>query len=285
MPDKLIHGPLKLGNARVPQAFAADHTLGMLFTVQLKAEPTADRRGDLLITRVRLQDGKRLGTMTLRGFGHGIALGCIPAPDSTQTPKGSWLWIETGPTKLAKGGSGISARGTRSTRLMFVPGRTVTCKAGKISARNAAGRPPKSFAARILAPTKGKPVAVTVDATNRRLAYKDGGTYSIYQLDDHGLPGAKPIRMVRAVQPGTFQGFALAGPDLLILRGAAGIQPTIHRVDWATGKTTLLRTTATVGRRGYFEAEGIHVTPTGEIWWGLSTGRAGARRLSIYRHQ
>ena len=284
MPDKLIYGPLKLGNGRVPQAFAVDHTLGMLFTVQLKAEPTADRRGDLLITRVRLRDGKRLGTMTLRGFGHGIALGCIPAPDSTQTPKGSWLWIETGPTKLVKGGSGISARGTRVVRLMFMPGRTVTCKAGRLTGRNRAGATLKTFSAHTLSVTAGRPTAVAVDAINSRLAVKDGGTYRIFELDAKGLPGEKPIRTVRAVQPGTFQGFTLAGDELLILRGAAGVRPTISRVDWTTGKTTTTSTTATVGRRGYFEAEGIAVV-NGEIWWGLSTGRPGARRLSIYHHQ
>ncbi len=284
MPDKLIHGPLKLGNGRVPQAIAVDSTTGMLFTVQLKAEPTADRRGDLLITRVRLRDDKRQGTMTLRGFGHGIALGAVPAPDSTQTPKGSWLWIETGPTKLVKGGSGISARGTRVVRLMFMPGRTVTCKAGRLTGRNRAGATLKTFSAHTLSVTAGRPTAVAVDAINRRLAVKDGGTYRIFELDAKGLPGEKPIKTVRAVQPGTFQGFTLAGDELLILRGAAGVRPTISRVNWTTGKTATTSTTATVGRRGYFEAEGIAVV-NGEIWWGLSTGRPGARRLSIYHHQ
>lgn len=284
MPDKLIHGPLKLGNGRVPQAIAVDSTTGMLFTVQLKAEPTADRRGDLLITRVRLRDDKRQGTMTLRGFGHGIALGAVPAPDSTQTPKGSWLWIETGPTKLVKGGSGISARGTRVVRLMFMPGRTVTCKAGRLTGRNRAGATLRTFSAHTLSVTAGRPTAVAVDAINRRLAVKDGGTYRIFELDAKGLPGEKPIKTVRTVQPGTFQGFTLAGDDLLILRGAAGKRPSITRVDWTTGSATTTSTTATVGRRGYFEAEGIAVV-NGEVWWGLSTGRPGARRLSIYHHQ
>ena len=279
--DTIVKNRLKLGNGRVPQAFAVDATQGYIYTLQLKAESTADLRGDLLVTRLRLRDGKKLDTMTLRGFGHGIALGCIPAPESTQKPPGSWLWIETGPVKLVKGGSGISARGTRVTKLMYTPGRTVTCKAGKITAVNASGKAPAAFTAKTLEPVKGKPVAVSVDATARLLAHKDGGTYRIYQLDEKGNPSPKPVATTSTTQAGTFQGFCISGDNIWILRGEPKRRPTITRHNWRTGDTVTWLTDATLKRRGYFEAEGISVVD-GKVWWGLSTGLPGARRLTIF---
>jgi len=281
--DVLFLDRIKLGNPKVPQAWAVDNILGFLFVAQLKNETWSDRRGDLLITRIRISDKKIMGTMTLRGFGHGIALGVQPEPNSKQKPKGSWLWLECGPIILVNGGSGISGRGTRIVRLMFVPGREVICNSkGEFSANQGTKRHILP-ATTVLSISGKRPAAVSVDAESNLLIYKDGSSYTIFRMTDVVKnENPIPITQTNIGGSGTFQGFVIREQWIYILRGASGEKPTITRYDTTNGNSVTEPTSATDNRKGYFEPEGIGFID-GILSWGLSTGIPGARRLTIYK--
>ncbi|MFJ6424557.1 hypothetical protein [Streptomyces hydrogenans] len=97
-----------------PQAIATDTVNGHVFVLQLESSATAPGdSGNMYLNRVHRTTGAVTGSMRLKGFGHGISMGCQPVGGE------SHLWTECGPLHVT--GSG-SAFGKSVTRFAFVDG-------------------------------------------------------------------------------------------------------------------------------------------------------------------
>jgi hypothetical protein len=273
---QLVHPKLKLAGITVAQSFAVDETAGQAYAAQVSVG--GERAGHLTITRLDWATGRVTGTMRLRGFGHGVAIGVESNPASTLKPKGCWLWVETGPLVRVSG----SARGTRIVRLAFVPGRTVTCSTkGKLTAKTSAGKK-VTPAVTILQPP-GKRCTPSIDGDTLGLRWWDGDRYLWAAYD---LATARKGKLDRLTTPrplkasGLFQGWCLHGSQAYCMLGRAGQAATVAVLDLLTGSTT--RHPTGVHESGYTEPEGIAVVG-GRIHIGTATGRVGARRLTIHQ--
>lgn len=273
---KRIHSKLRLASVTVTQSFAYDPTTEQAYVAQVSVG--GERAGHLTITRLEWETGRVTGTMRLRGFGHGVAIGVEPNPESKLSPRGAWLWVECGPVVRVKG----SARGTRIARLAFVPGRTVACsKSGKITAKNAKGG---TTAKVTFLDPPGKRCTPSVDGDVLGLRWWNGtrylwATYSLSAARNGDLvPLSSPVPLRSSA---LFQGWCLHGSQAYCLLGRAGQPATVAVLNLLTGDTTPAHSTG-VHESGYTEPEGIAVV-NGRIQIGTATGRVGARRLTVHQ--
>lgn len=275
-PARLVHSKLKLGTVTVPQAFAADESSGMVYVTQVSVG--GERAGHLTISRVNWRTGELYGVMRVRGFGHGVALGVEPNPQSKLEPRGAWLWLECGPVVRVDG----SARGTRIVRLAFVPGRTVTCKGGKFTARTAQGTPVRPQVTVLTPP--GPRCTPSLNGSSLGLRWWAPGGYRWAAFD---IAQARAGHLVRLTEPvklrfsALFQGWCLHGSTAYCLLGKAGQPATIAMLDLLTGSTAPPYSTG-VHETGYSEPEGIAVIG-GRIQIGTATGRVGSRRFTVHQ--
>lgn len=274
-----VHSKLKLASFTVAQSFAVDETVKPPQAYVAQVSVGGERAGHLTITRLDWATGKVTGTMHLRGFGHGVAIGVEPNPESKLSPRGAWLWVECGPVVRVKG----SARGTRIARLAFVPGRTVTCssKNGKITAKNARGT---TTAKVTFLDPPGKRCTPSVDGDVLGLRWWNGHHYL---WATYSLPAARKGQLVPLSSPvplsssALFQGWCLHGSQAYCLLGRAGQPAAVAVLNLLTGETTPAHSTG-VHESGYTEPEGIAVVD-GRIQIGTATGRVGARRFTVHQ--
>ncbi|MGW5849024.1 phage baseplate protein [Streptomyces sp. NPDC055254] len=99
-----------------PQAFATDTVNGHVFVLQLESSAGAPA-GNMYLNRLDRKTGQLTGSMSLKGFGHGISLGAQPVGADT------YLWTEVGPVHPNDGVS--NGFGTAVTRFAFVNGATL----------------------------------------------------------------------------------------------------------------------------------------------------------------
>ncbi|MFE0257915.1 Teichoic acid biosynthesis protein C (Precursor) [Streptomyces sp. NPDC059010] len=253
------------------QSFAFDEVNKHLYVLQLRRGGAA--AGDLCLNRLDFQ-GKRLGHMELRGFGHGVAMGVQHGSDGTV-----WIWTEAD----AKDGYG---RGV--TRFRFFDGAVRTRDDVKV-------RHP------IPGSTGNQPSVCTA---SRRIAVRhrvDGKPrYRIWDLADfvardYSEPIADFAQTGAHPDPDIpFQGYALHGDHLYQLAGTAydaKTNPPARRgntylscLDIRTGRLLDRQRTEAGHSLDHREPEGLAVRQGagGQLCLGLASGAVGQRRFSIY---
>ena len=262
-------GPL--GAPTVHQSFAFDEVHKHLYTLQVA--PGGVPTGDLCLSRLDY-NGKLLGHMSLKGFGHGVSMGVENASDGTV-----WIWTETD----ARGGYG---RGV--TRFRFTNGATRAVKDVKVL------KP-------ITGSTSNQP---SVCMASKRISVRhrmDGEPrYRIWDLDAF-VDGKYDDPIADFAQTGThpdptvpFQGYALYGDQVYQLAGSAYDDATnppakhgnayLSSIDIHTGKLIQQKRTEAGFSLTYREPEGIAVRHNGtpRLCMGFASGAAGARRFNIY---
>lgn len=235
-PAKELIRDAALHNGTVLQSFAFDNASGDIYTVQLMAggqqlpgEPapvsgaTRAQNGDLALTRLD-REGREIGYMFLKGFGHGVQIG-VESSNGT-----AYLWTET--DSVAEGKDGW---GTQLARFPFENGKVLTPDS------------PELTKFRLI---KGADrTTVNIDAAHDLLTMryrKDGAfRFALYALNDVKNGRFTPLKDVAQPSVGTFQGFATYGGYLYLLEGnsygsGGSVEPIgntyITVVDWNTGE-------------------------------------------------
>ncbi|WP_225837047.1 Tat pathway signal sequence domain protein [Streptomyces sp. NK08204] len=260
----------QLSGTRVLQSFAFDNTRGHLFTVQLvdgglqlpgetQTYSGADREanGDLCLTRLDTS-GRILGTMYLRGFGHGVQIGV------ETTSSGSYLWTETHNVRTLNSDGTYTGWGDRLARFEFANGTVLTADSPSLTQYTLESGVDRT--------TCG------IDPVNNRLAVRCrvSGTfrYRLYDLAAFKSGNRTPLADVAQpadLQPGytdVFQGFASYGSYLYLLAGSAygsngSTSPDgntfITTVDWNTGAAVEQKLTKAGYTLLYREPEGMAI--------------------------
>ncbi|AQA12164.1 teichoic acid biosynthesis protein C [Streptomyces malaysiensis subsp. malaysiensis] len=276
-------------NSTVVQSFAFDDINGHLYTVQLMEGgiqlsgesapvPGADRaaHGDLCVTKLSLA-GAKLGSMYLKGFGHGVAMGCEPVGST------AYLWTETDANPDSGYGRAIS-------RFKFADGTVLSSGSSSlVKHRPVAGS------------TSNQPA---VDMLNRRLLLR-------YRLDGEARYRLMSLSGVSAgdytavyddipqtgVEDGeVFQGFTVLGDYAYQMTGTAytdegGANPPsghgntyVSCIDLRTGELVQRARTEAAYSLGYREPEGmaVQLSSPRRLCMGFASGAAGDRKVSVY---
>lgn len=259
---RVLHRHLKLTNGRAAQSMAYDGKVR--YVLQVSHGSKADHRGDLTVTRMDAS-GHITGVMHLKGFGHGVSVGVEP---------GGTLWTETGPVTHLKDGT---ARGTRLARFKFVNHETLTAHGHGVHASGV-----HSPSQPTVLPAPGPRCTASIDGSTIGMRWWNGKHYVIAMFD---LAAAKRGVLERLTPPqplgakGVCQGWCLHDGRAYVLLGAPGQSATVAVLDLPTGKTAAHHTGAR--ESGHTEPEGIAVNQ-GHLEIGVSTGKAGARRYTIF---
>ncbi|MBI2512763.1 MAG: teichoic acid biosynthesis protein C [Opitutae bacterium] len=267
----------------VPQSFAFDDANGFLYTLQVEGANAAGtfeehgRRGDLTLTKLA-RDGRTIaGHMTLRGFGHGVALGIEPVGRDV------FLWTEVD----SQPNDNASGRGTRIGRFRFESGATLDTASPKI----------EKFDLMPGAHT----CTPSLDLTHGRLALRhvrDGEMrVTLYNLASvaSGRSRTPPLREISLQLPfGTVQGWCTYGSYVYVLAGQAygpknppPGNATVWCLDWSTGAVVDHEPVRALADLAYREPEGIAVqvldgVPRLCIGFGASVSAHDSRRqLSV----
>ncbi|WP_406169042.1 Tat pathway signal sequence domain protein [Streptomyces sp. NBC_00996] len=260
-----------LSGTRVLQSFAFDNTRGHIFAVQLvdgglqlpgetQTYSGNDRtaNGDLCLTRLDTA-GRILGTMYLRGFGHGVQIGV------ESTNSGSYLWTETHSVPaLNPDGTTYTGWGDRLARFKFTNGTVLTADSPALIQYTLESGVDRTTAA--------------IDPANNRLVVRcrvsGAWRYRLYDLADFKAGGRTTLADVAQpadLQPGypdTFQGFTSYGSYLYLLAGTAygtdgSVSPDgntyITSIDWNTGAMTEQKLTKAGYSLPYREPEGMAI--------------------------
>jgi hypothetical protein len=273
----------------VLQSFAFDDVNGHLYTIQLmqggirlsgESAPVsgADRaaRGDMCVTKMSLT-GAKLGHMYVRGFGHGVSIGCEPVGTTAQ------LWTESD----ANPDSGY--------------GRAVSRFAFKDGAVLDSGSPSLVKHRPVPGSTSNQPA---VDMLNKLLLlrYRQGGQARYRLMSLAGVAAGDYTAVYEDIpQAGVedgevFQGFTVLGDYVYQLTGTAysdenGPNPPsghgntyVSCVDLRTGELVQRARTEAAYSLGYREPEGmaVQLTSPRRLCMGFASGPEGARELSVY---
>ncbi|MEU2717147.1 Tat pathway signal sequence domain protein [Streptomyces sp. NPDC007205] len=269
-PSDMLLREVQLTGTRVLQSFAFDNTRGHVFTVQLvdgglqlpgetQTYSGADREanGDLALTRLDLS-GNILGTMYLRGFGHGVQIGVESATS------GSYLWTETHNIRTANSDGTYTGWGDRLARFKFANGSVLTADSPSLTQYTLESGVDRTTCA--------------IDPVNNRLAVRcrvNGvfrfRLYDLAAFKSGGRTTLADIAQPADLQPGytdVFQGFASYGSYLYLLAGSAygssgSVSPDgntyITTVDWNTGTLTEQKLTKAASSLLYREPEGMAI--------------------------
>ena len=261
----------QLASPTVLQSFAFDAG-GRLFTAQLLAG-TPGTSGDLCLTHLG-PDGTVLGSMVLRGAGHGVAFAAQSVGGET------YLWTETA--------ANTNGYGTRLARFAWRDGAEYTAGDPALTVVN-------------LVP-EALETTCSIDPVHERLAVRyhtpTGKRFAVFRLAD-AVRAAEtqevPGRLADFPQPsglGTFQGYALLGDVLYVYEGNS-YGPTnpppgnafLGAVDVATGRLVERLLVDAADELPFREPEGLAIgrLPGGKPFLGLgfASGVVGDRRATI----
>ncbi|WP_063735191.1 hypothetical protein [Streptomyces sp. RTd22] len=276
-------------NNTVLQSFAFDDANGHLYTIQLmqggirlsgESAPVsgADRaaRGDMCITKLSLT-GSKLGHMYVRGFGHGVSIGCEPVGATAQ------LWTESDANPDSGYGRAIS-------RFAYQDGAVLDSGSSALATH----RP-------VAGSTSNQPA---VDMLNKRLLlrYRQGGEVRYRLMSLAGVTAGDYTAVYddipqTGVEDGeVFQGFTVLGDYVYQLTGTAysdenGPNPPsghgnahVSCVDLRTGELVQRSRTEAGYSLDYREPEGmaVQLTSPRRLCMGFASGASGARELSVY---
>ncbi|MET7901322.1 teichoic acid biosynthesis protein C [Streptomyces sp. NPDC005355] len=275
-------------NSTVLQSFAFDDVNGHLYTVQLmeggirlSGEPApvsgTDRaaHGDMCVTKLSLT-GAELGSMYVKGFGHGVAIGCEPVGTT------AYLWTESN----ANPDSGY---GTAISRFPFANGTVLSNGSSSLATH----RP-------VPGSTSNQPA---VDMLNKRLLLRyrlDGAVrYRLMNLSDvtaGDYTAVYDIPQAGVSADEVFQGFTVLGDYAYEMTGTAytaenGTNPPsghgntyVSCLDLRTGQVVQRSRTEAAYSLDYREPEGmaVQLASPRRLCMGFASGAAGDRKLSVY---
>jgi hypothetical protein len=240
------------------QGFTFDDVNRRLFVVQAQNKGSG---ADLVVNQVSAA-GKVLGSMVVKGAGHGVSIAAEPVGKIT------YIWIECDANKNDKTG-----RGTALARVQF-----------KNMTRTSIASSAKFFRG-------SNSITAAVDPINKRLMIrrKESGTWylSVWPLSK-ARDGKAADRLVHIKQPSygrTFQGYTFYGQYAYLFYGdgqtdPAKINSTIRRLDLNTGKFDGNPYVTKAGKSlNYREPEGmaVHKMDNGRIglFFGFSSHQSG----------
>ncbi|MFF7654399.1 teichoic acid biosynthesis protein C [Streptomyces sp. NPDC007983] len=276
-------------NNTVLQSFAFDDVNGHLYTIQLmqggirlsgESAPVsgADRaaRGDMCVTKLSLTGGE-LGSMYVRGFGHGVSIGCEPVGAT------AYLWTESDANPDSGFGRAIS-------RFAYQDGAVLDNGSSALATH----RP-------VPGSTSNQPA---VDMLNKRLLlrYRQDGQVRYRLMSLAGVTAGDysavydDIPQVGVEDSEVFQGFTVLGDYVYQLTGTAysdenGPNPPsghgnaqVSCVDLRTGQLVQRARTEAGYSLDYREPEGmaVQLTSPRRLCMGFASGLSGARELSVY---
>ncbi|GAA4634871.1 hypothetical protein GCM10023196_078150 [Actinoallomurus vinaceus] len=237
-----------LTGSRAAQSFAFDNAHRRIYVAQRGSGATSD--GNLYLNQLDWS-GKRLGHMTLKGFGHGVSIG-LEVNGSTP-----YLWTEVDVDPK-------TGRGRHIARFKYVAGRTLTST---------------SSALRKFAPVPGaKAETVSIDQTYKRIILRyfnaTGTHYATYDLTAFQKKHVFTKVYADVKEPSwmkapDFQGYTTYGRRLYMVQGTAygtgnprsGKGNTVlTSVNLATGRVEQRQVRTTVGYSLYVrEPEGLAI--------------------------
>lgn len=276
-------------NNTVLQSFAFDDVNGHLYTIQLMqgglrlsgesapvSAPDRAKRGDMCVTRLSLT-GAKLGHMYVRGFGHGVSIGCEPTGTTAQ------LWTESDANPDSGYGRAIS-------RFAFKDGAVLDSGSSALATH----RP-------VPGSTSNQPA---VDMLNKRLLlrYRQGDQVRYRLMSLAGVTAGDytavydDIPQAGIEEGEVFQGFTLLGDYVYQLTGTNytaenGTNPPsghgnahVSCVDLRTGELVQRSRTEAGYSLDYREPEGmaVQLTSPRRLCMGFASGASGARELSVY---
>ncbi|HWL17548.1 MAG TPA: glycosyl hydrolase [Opitutus sp.] len=253
-PQTLFRAKWLQDRRHILQSFAFDDAGGHVYVLQVEGSNAGgtfaehSRRGDLILTKLS-RDGARIeGHMTLRGFGHGVAMGIEREGDEVFV----WTEVDSEPNAAGVG------RGTRIGRFRFIDGMTLETTSPAIEKFT-----PES-GARACTPS--------LDLAHGRLAVRyvsASGSWKIalYDLAAFNAGGAKPLREISLRQDfGVFQGWCTFGDWLYVYSGTAYSDDnpppgnaTLFVLDWRSGSVVDQAHTNAFADLVYREPEGVAV--------------------------
>ena len=277
-PQTLFQAKWLQDRRHILQSFAFDDVGGHVYVLQVEGSNAAgtfaehSRRGDLILTKLSLDGATLAGHMTLRGFGHGVAMGVERSGGEVYL----WTEVDSEPNPAGVG------RGTKVGRFRFADGATLETTSPEIQKFTPAP------GARVCTPS--------VDLTHGRIAIRYVSAegewrVALYDLAAFKKGGAKPLRevLLRA-EFGTVQGWCTFGDWLYVYSGTAygGDNPrpgnaTLFAVDWNTGDVADTARTEALTDLEYREPEGLAVQvavdgPRLCFGFGASVSAADSRR-------
>nr|WSW66329.1 Tat pathway signal sequence domain protein [Streptomyces sp. NBC_00995] len=270
-PSEPLLREVKLHETRVLQSFAFDNTRKHTFFVQLvdggrtltgetRAYTGTERQanGDLCLTRLDTDSGLYLGSMYLRGFGHGVQIGV------ETTASGSYVWTETKAVQSADSAGVVTGWGSRIARFKFANGTVLTPESPELT----------SYA--LESGTDRTTVALDPSYQRLTVRLRVGGVFKFRLFDLAAFKSGNRTPLAEVTQPAdlqpgftdTFQGFTTFGSQLYLLAGTAygqsgSVAPDgnafITRIDWNTGAVTQQKLTKAGYSLLYREPEGMAV--------------------------
>ncbi|MGC4081692.1 MAG: hypothetical protein QM736_06205 [Vicinamibacterales bacterium] len=253
-PRTVFRGQWLHDRRHVPQSFAFDDVNGFLYVLQVEGTNAAgtfaehSQRGDLTLTKLT-RDGRAIaGHMTLRGFGHGVALGVEPLGAEAFL----WTEVDSQPNDAGVG------RGTRIGRFRFKSGATLDTASPQLEKFDLIA------GARTCTPS--------LDLAHGRLALRhvrDGEMrVTLYDLAAVKAGRAQPLRDISLAFPfGTAQGWCTFGSCVYVLAGQAygPANPppgnaTVWCLDWNTGAVVDHQPVHALPDLVYREPEGLAVS-------------------------
>lgn len=280
-------------NSTVMQSFAFDDVNEHLYVVQVmhgdvqlsrerRPVPWEERKlnGDLCLTKLDY-DGRELGYMYLKGFGHGVSFGVHPDGDDVH------IWTETDANPDTGYGRAIA-------RFEFADKQALEYGADTVEVHR-----PKPGS------TSNRP-AVDVEGSRLLLSYRADGSvdpdetfYAVYDLDGFRRCLYEPVYEFR--RPGIeaddqFQGAALHGDFVYQLVGSPYSDPdgdnppagrgnaVLTAVDVTTGEVVQQAVTHAAHSLPFREPQGLSVqlTDPPRLHMGFASGVSGARDFSLY---
>jgi hypothetical protein len=253
-PRPLLAGQWLHDRRHVPQSFAFDEAAGFVYVLQVEGANAAGTfrehaaRGDLVLTKLKRDNGAIAGHMILRGFGHGVSLGVEPAGDGTVQ---LWTEVDSQPNDEGVG------RGTRLGRFPFVDDTILDTKSPAIRKFDLVP------GARVCTPS--------LDAIHGLLALRyttaGGSRVALYDLAAVKAGRTTPLRDIDFAFPfGVLQGWCTFGSYLYILAGepysVSNPPPgnaTLWCLDWNNGAVVERHPSTAFTGLEYREPEGLAI--------------------------
>jgi hypothetical protein len=253
-PRVLLEGKILHEPRVVPQSFAFDEVGGCVYVLQVEGtnddatHAEHDRRGDLVLTKLTLEGGKIVGHMTLRGFGHGVAMGV----ERDGADIFLWTEVDSDPGPYGTG------RGKKLARFRFANGETLRASSKKLQT---------------FAPSVGaRNCTPSIDGAHGRLGVRyvtpqDEWSVAVFDLAAFKAGNVRPLGQtgLRAVE-GTAQGWCLYGDNVYVYTGTAygpknppPGNATLWCVDWRSGQLVGKQKTDTLHQLQFREPEGLAV--------------------------
>jgi hypothetical protein len=263
----------QLASVTVQQSFTFDIENDRLFVAQLLAG-TPGSAANLIISEMS-KDGALLGSMILRGYGHGVSIAAQPVDGKT------YLWTEAD--------ANTGGWGTRLARFEWQDGADYERDAGEVTKFQPVPEALETTCA--IDPVHETMVVRYHTSAGKRLAW-----FTLREINQALANGCVPERLADFPQPpglGTFQGYAVVDDYLYVYDGNAykDTNPApgnthLGVIDMRSGEL-LERVLTTTGSDLVFrEPEGmaVSVSPSGKplLFFGFASGVGGDRRSNLF---